>query len=452
MIRRGLTATAAVILAALPLFPAQPAGATAVPRPRSDQWWFPAWDIENKLWPLSKGAGVTVAVVDTGVNANLPGLRDAVIPGTDLDSGNGDGRTDTDAESGGHGTAMAELIAGQGLDQGMVGVAPEARILPVAAAHYLRNIPDGIKYAADHGAKVINVSQAAADSPIGGHLCPGNVAEAIAYALRKDAVIVAAAGNDGDQRNDAKWPADCPGVLAVGAINGQKIPWTKTERQPYVSIAAPGIEIGSVRKNGRFTKASGTSDAAALVSGAVALIRSKDPNLSAREVVQRMINTAIDAGPPGHDVYTGAGVMIPYRAMTADVAKNAPNPPYEALDKYLASHKQAPIGQPNAQSGKPSAAKKSSSSGLLTVILIGAVVLVAAAVVVFLVIRRRGGGSGPVVQEQPFSNAPYGQYPPAPPQSGPYATHDGAAGPPSGHPQGQRPSFRPPADPGGPPQ
>lgn len=447
MIRRGVAAVGAMVLAAMTALPLSLAEAVTSPNPRSDEWWFPAWTIQDKVWPLTRGAGVTVAVIDTGVNASLPGLRDVVLPGTNLDDGQGDGRTDTDAEKFGHGTQMAEFIAGQGQDDGMVGVAPEAKILPIVAGRHLGNIPDGIRYAADHGAKVINISEAASDAPIGGRLCPGIIRDAVAYAVRKDVVIVAGAGNDGDVRNDPKWPADCPGVLAVGAINGKKIPWTKTERQPYVSVAAPGIETTSVGRNGQLVKSSGTSDAAALTSAAIALIRSKNPSLSAREVVQRVINTAIDAGPPGHDVYTGYGVFIPLRAMNTEVAKNAPNPPYEQLDKYLAEKKQPSAGQATTRSSNSSDAKKSSNSGLIGAIVAGAVIVLIVVVVLIVLMRRRGKDTGTVVQEQSFPQPPYGQHPTARAPQNPYGGPETGGGDHHyGRPQGPPPSFLPPAD------
>src|SRR4051794_29503480 len=122
MIRRSLAAAAALTLAALTLIPAGPANARAVSGPRSEEWWFRSWDIQNKVWPLTQGSGVTVGLIDSGVNASLPGLANVVLPGIDIDDHKGDGRIDTDPEKGrGHGTAMAELIAGQGQDLGMVG-------------------------------------------------------------------------------------------------------------------------------------------------------------------------------------------------------------------------------------------------------------------------------------------------------------------------------------------
>jgi type VII secretion-associated serine protease mycosin len=451
-VRKLMRGVAAIALVALTALPAGPADAAALPKPRLQEWWFSFWDIENKVWPITQGQGVTVAVVDTGVNASLPGLQGVVQPGLNARrNGTGDGRTDTDKN--GHGTAMAEMIAGQGQDDGMVGVAPGAKIIPITADDSPDTLASSIRYAVDHGAQVINISLGSADDP--GPTCvtyASVLQEAVAYAAEKNVVIVAAAGNSGNTTNTPISPANCAGVLAVGAIDGKKLAWTHSEHQPYVAVAAPGLGTGSVDKNGRYIRTSGTSDAAALTSGAVALIRSKYPSMPARDVVQKIINTTVEAGPPGHDDYTGSGAVVPIWALTKDVDKAAPNPPYERLDKWLASHgkKSGSAPSQSSQPGKPAAGKKSSSgSGLVVALVVVAILAVVAAVIVIVLLaRRRRGGSRPVVQEQqPFPGGP-GLFPPS------LGAHDGyqdpGGNPRVGRPQGPPPSFRPPEDRSGP--
>ncbi|WP_433141071.1 S8 family serine peptidase [Actinomadura nitritigenes] len=124
--RQAVAAGSAI---ALVIITAPPASAGL--RPREDEWWFPAWDVQNSVWPLSKGAGVTVGLLDSGVNADLPELSGVVLKGGDTAGGKSDGRKDLYA-NGGHGTTMAVMIAGQGGgSSGFVGIAPEAKILPV---------------------------------------------------------------------------------------------------------------------------------------------------------------------------------------------------------------------------------------------------------------------------------------------------------------------------------
>ncbi|MFL6054208.1 MAG: S8 family serine peptidase [Actinoallomurus sp.] len=302
------------------------------PRPRAEEWWFGTWDIQDKVWPISTGRGVTVAVIDSGVNAKLPDLQGVVVRGADLDAGNGDGRTDYDVQQGGHGTAMAALIAGQGNGTGMVGVAPGAKIMPIRAQAGSAEVEKGIRYAVDHGARVINISEGVPSPAWIG--CGKSTEEAITYALKHDVVIVAAAGNEGNGPNDAQYPAECPGILAVGAVDHMFSPWVKTQRQSYVAVAAPGVRTGSINKKGEFVRAwNGTSQASALTSSVVALVRSKFPNMSAREAVQRILATTRDVGSPGRDDETGYGLVRPYHALVDQISPGAPNPVFAAWDK-----------------------------------------------------------------------------------------------------------------------
>ncbi|MCP9980050.1 S8 family serine peptidase [Actinomadura madurae] len=272
---RTAAATAAIGLAAAPVVPAQ-----AAPGPRSDQWWFDSWSIQKEVWPVTKGKGVTVAVIDTGVNAQLPDLKPVVLPGTDLTGKGGDGRQDTDAYKHGHGTGMASLIASQGTKTGFVGVAPEARILPIAASVSGTTTGKAVRYAVDHGAKVINISEGSESAAIYPNQCPPQLLEAVQYAAAKDVVIVASAGNTGDNGNKPSYPASCPGVLAVGALGHDGKPWKSTQRQPYVTVAAPGTDVGWINKEGHaYNAGEGTSQASALAAGAAALVRSRDPRM-----------------------------------------------------------------------------------------------------------------------------------------------------------------------------
>ncbi len=232
-----------------------------------------------------------------------------------------------------HGTGMAGLIASQGTGTGYVGVAPEAKIMSVESDFSVWD--KAIRYATDHGAKVISMSQGFA----GVHGCRPNVQQAISYALERDVVVVASAGNDGSQANRPEEPGDCIGVLTVGALDHKKVPWAQTQRQSYVSVAAPGVAVNALRADGEvIDNVSGTSQAAALTAAVVALVRSKYPKMPAREVVQRIIGTSKDVGPQGKDNMTGYGVVIPHGALTAKVPQSAPNPVFAAYDKWAKAH------------------------------------------------------------------------------------------------------------------
>jgi type VII secretion-associated serine protease mycosin len=438
--RTAIGATLALLMVAAVATP----GIAAVPGPRREQWWFTVWAVHNKVWPITQGQGVTVAVLDSGVQASIPDLDGVVVPGTSPEGG-GDGRTDEDTNTpGGHGTAMAGLIASQGRGTGFVGVAPRAKILPVVAKHSDTLAP-AIRYAVDHDAKVINISAVAPQS------CPDDIQGAVSYAIQHDVVVVAGAGNEGDTTNASNAPANCAGVLAVGGLDAQLRPFAKTQRQSYVAVSAPATGIGGVLRDGRYYPSEGgTSAASALTSAAVALVRSKYPDLSARDVVQRIMASTRDAGSPGRDDLTGYGAVRPYQALTLTPPKNTPNPVFDAYDKWAAANGRD--GDSAAAAGRQGGNEEASGNGgallVSTAVGLGLVLLVA----LFMIVRSRGRRTAPVGAPPGY---PY-QGPPQPyggPQGPP--TGFGAPQPPPGQPpwqgppQGMRPDFRPP--PQGPP-
>jgi subtilisin family serine protease len=265
---------------------ASPAAAT--PGPHREEWWFSGWALQQEVCALTRGRGVTVGVIDSGVNASLPDLAGTVLPGKDYVRPSDRGMVDHDRKEWGdlqggtgHGTGMASLIVGQGRSTGWVGVAPEARILPVAYTHGgvgPEELAESIRYVVDHGAKVISMSIGAdydGDPP-----CPPVLEEAVVYAATRDVVLVAAAGNGGEGKNFSGYPAGCPGVVAVGAVDSNQKPWVESQRKDYVAVAAPGVQVGSIGKDGHlYHWGSGTSQATALTSGIVALIRSRFPDM-----------------------------------------------------------------------------------------------------------------------------------------------------------------------------
>ncbi|HSV64742.1 MAG TPA: S8 family serine peptidase [Mycobacteriales bacterium] len=361
------------------------------------EWWFTAWSVQSDIWPKTQGSGVTVALLDTGVSAALPELRGVVTPGYNAHAGSGDGRHDTSSE--GHGTAMASLIAAQGNASGMTGIAPRVKILPVIVGDSSRGefppdeVAAAIRWAVDHGAKVVNMSFGT-ETTAG---CPAQVQDAVRYAvLDRDVVLMAAAGNDGDGANAESFPAACDGVVAVGAVDRYARPWSKSQRQPYVDVAAPGVEMVGLGKTGELTIGTGTSDAAALTSAGVALIRSAHPELNGRQVVARLLATLRDMPPPGKkDPQRGYGTIRLAKAVNDPIPLDAPNPIYDELRDHAtpsATPSAPATGGPSASgSGPPSTSSKPAIGPILGLAAAGLVLLVAVAM---LATRRRAPPAG----------------------------------------------------------
>ncbi|MFD5464832.1 type VII secretion-associated serine protease mycosin [Kitasatospora sp. NPDC127059] len=291
---------------------------------RSSEWPLDAEHFKaDRVWSISRGAGTTVAVVDSGVSGSHPDLAGQVLPGSSLIGDGDDGRTDTSGDS--HGTAIAGIIAGTGgpdPGEGMTGLAPAAKILPVRVGTGNQVsaplVARGIVWAADHGAQVINVSLGAPDpDPL--------LKQAVTYAMGKDAVIVASAGNEGDRGNPPMYPAAFPGVVSVSGVDESGGFWKASESGRGVVVAAPAADIYSTNNQGRYVKADGTSYAAAYVSATAALIRSVHPDLTAGQVIRRLITTTVERNNRP-DSKIGYGRIDPISALSSSVDGEPENP------------------------------------------------------------------------------------------------------------------------------
>jgi type VII secretion-associated serine protease mycosin len=322
---RLFAAVAATFLGAsgLVLPPAGPAAAAPACGPtRTDPIRDTPWPLRrlrpDLAWPLSQGEGITVAVIDSGVSATHPALRGAVVDGRDFLDPTTLGQCDEAA----HGTLVAGLIAGRQVPgSAFHGVAPKVQVLPIRVLRDTQrttdpatpaNIAAAIVYAADR-AHVINLSLVAQPTPA--------LADAVRYALSKNVVVVAAAGNEsGDgKRGEPAYPAAYDGVIAVAGIDEQDHHVSTSIAGSYVDVAAPGANIdGPMPQGGGYAQfeAGGTSFAAGYVSGLAALVRASDLRLTPAQVTARITATA-DHPPEGHNDEVGFGVVNPYRALAS---------------------------------------------------------------------------------------------------------------------------------------
>ncbi|GAA4927097.1 subtilisin family serine protease [Nonomuraea thailandensis] len=302
---------------------------TADPVRDQQQWVLDALNVEQ-AWSVTKGEGVTVAVVDSAVDTGVKELKGRVDSGPDMTSGT----IERELPPGRHGTAMAGLIAGSGADDGFIGVAPGARILslpmviddepgfavpPVEGEGTTAESPlaRALRYAANHGAQVVSMS-------IGSYGPLRSEREAVSYALGKGVVLVAAVGNDGQtpyakEKGTSYWsfPAGYPGVIGVAATDKQGRRATFSSDNMSVMVSAPGVEVPVVKREGGYELSEGTSSAAALVAGVAALIKSRHPGLRPEQVAQALVAGARGRPAAGYDDQTGFGVVDAAAALNA---------------------------------------------------------------------------------------------------------------------------------------
>lgn len=333
--RTATTVLAATVLAGTTVW------AFPAPEARADdggQCTFPSkkyegrpWSLQrvnlDELWAQSKGAGVRVAVIDTGVDVKNPQLTDAVdvskgknyLPaknskGEEIERGNAQGTTDTV----GHGTRVAGIIAARpAKGTGFVGLAPEATIIPIKQNDAEGNgtaktLATSIRHAVDAGADVINISQDTANAVEPAQ----SLKDAVDYALGRQVVVVASAGNDGLGGNvKVTYPASYDGVLAVASSDRNNERAAFSQSGEFVGVAAPGVDMVSTVPGGGHCSDNGTSFSAPYVAGVAALLKAKYPKWTAAQIVAQIEQTA-ERSIPGHDRLVGWGVIDPVKALT----------------------------------------------------------------------------------------------------------------------------------------
>jgi type VII secretion-associated serine protease mycosin len=292
----------------------------------------------GRTWDLSVGQGTTVAVVDSGVEDANAHLSDVTLPGRSFVAGEPDARED----DWGHGTAVAGIIAAQFLDDSsVIGLAPGAKILPVrvyraepsedsqptpAELPSTDRMAAGIRWAAEQGPDVINVSMSAtADDPA--------LREAVRYAVRHDIVVVASAGNrtSRDEENGVRYPAAYPGVIGVAASDTNDTVTSASIHGPQVDVSAPGENVlTSFFGSGDCLIAQDrpySSYAAGYVSALAALLRERYPDESAKMVAYRIMSSADRPQRDARDNVGGWGLIQPYDALTMTPDPSRPGPP-----------------------------------------------------------------------------------------------------------------------------
>jgi subtilisin family serine protease len=322
---RGRVALLAVMSCAAVCVLILPTAARADSIRNNQQWVLNMMNVPA-AWQLTEGAGVKVAVLDSGVDPYVSDLTGSVITGPDY---TGVDTSSADPDWGVHGTWMASLIAGHGHDggvDGIIGIAPQAQILSIrvipdrADPHYdayerepetriQQSLADGITYAVRHGAKVISMS-------IGYGAPSAAVRKALQFAYSRGVVVVASAGNsggsadiDGAGQSPESFPADYPGVISVGAVGPNGTVANFSSDNLSVQVAAPGVSVPAQGRDGQYWWVSGTSPACALVAGVAALIESLYPSLAPDLVTSALTSTTTNRPAHGYDSAVGFGIV-----------------------------------------------------------------------------------------------------------------------------------------------
>ena len=356
-IARRLSAGIAIALATA-LFGGTIAGSVLLDAPaahadqiRDLEYWLGDYGFAE-AWNTTRGAGVTVAVIDSGVDGSVAELNGVVTGGTDVSGlGTADGQTPVagDDDDGEHGTLVASLLAGRGTGDGtgLIGVAPEASILAVSVAFGSTRsavsnddqIAQGIRWAVDNGADVINMSLTRNTL-----YWPESWDDAFLYAFENDVVVVAAAGNRGSGTTEVGAPATIPGVLTVAGVDRNKSASFDASSQGItIAIAAPSEKLVGVMPDSTYVQWDGTSAAAPIVSGLVALVRAAYPNLDAAGVINRVIATANANGQSVPSPIYGNGLIDAAAAVTRYVAPATGATPSELLTEWITLHRRAEI-------------------------------------------------------------------------------------------------------------
>lgn len=340
---------------------------------RDRQYWLEDFGIAD-AWSVTRGAGVTIAIIDTGVDGNHEDLLGAVVGGTDVSGmGSPNGQTPVGSSSE-HGTMVASLAAGRGHDggDGIIGSAPEASVLSVSMSFRNAAIPadeqiaQAVIWAVDNGADVISLSLTRNTRE-----WPVSWDKAFGYAEDNDVVVVAAAGNRSAGTEVVGAPATMPGVLTVGGVDRSGVASAQASSQGItIGVMAPSENLVGALPGEGYAVWAGTSGATPIVSGIVALVRAAHPGLDAANVIHRILATAKPVTPNVPDPLYGFGLVDAYQAVAGDIAPVSANP-LGTIDEWVDIYRRGddqqvvyPLGPvdhteaPAAAESKPVAARQ----------------------------------------------------------------------------------------------
>ncbi|MET0726410.1 MAG: S8 family serine peptidase [Leifsonia sp.] len=363
--RRAALASTAFALALLVC--ATPAAAAPIVVPattdadpvRAAEYWLDDYGIRT-AWQTTRGSGVRIAVIDTGIARGPVEFSGAVVGGTDVSgSGSPDGRTPVGAVDSNHGSWVGSLAAGRGTapDTGMIGVAPEADLLSIsvgfgssATVPFTEQIAEAVTWAVDNGADIINMSLTT------------NVPDwdeswddAFLHAYDNDVVVIVAAGNRASGTTRVGAPATIPGVLTVGGVDPSGRASIDASTQGItIGVSAPSENLLGVSADGQLVQWNGTSGAAPIVAGIAALVMSAHPELDAHNVINRNNKTAkptpgMKATP---DLLYGYGLVDAAAAVSTSVPSVSANP-MGSLKEWIRLYRRADAGPAPEQTAAP---------------------------------------------------------------------------------------------------
>ncbi|HEU5479184.1 MAG TPA: S8 family serine peptidase [Candidatus Tumulicola sp.] len=266
----------------------------------NDAYYTSEWHLQTigapSAWNFATGNGVTVAILDSGIDPTHPDLATQLVPGWDFY----DNSSNT-ADVYGHGTMVAGVVAAIGNNGiGVSGVAFNARLMPIRVTDTngyasISALASGLSYAADHGARVANMSFAVQSY--------STIISAAQYFMSKGGVVVNSAGNYGTLDSTAPSGA----LVSVSATGSTDAIASWSSYGPYVDVSAPGVSIWTTTMGGSYGAVSGTSFSSPITAGVVALMMSANPNLAPTQIVSMLESTAVDLGTAGYDYYYGYG-------------------------------------------------------------------------------------------------------------------------------------------------